>query len=85
MVVKGGEMGGLQREESELKERSVSSEAVVVIYDGVVVKNEGGIGCICTEFSRLSSPSSIRMRLFVLYLVASFLPHGNFPTHTISE
>lgn len=36
----------------------MSSEVVVVSYDGVVVKNEGGIGCICTEFwSVVESPS----------------------------
>ena len=57
----------------------MSSEVVVVVsYDGVVVKNEGGIGCICTEFESFVHHHH-KSLLFGLYL-ASSLPRGrSFP------
>lgn len=58
--------------EAEVKERTVSSEVVVVGYDGVVVKNEGGIGCICTEFwSVVESPSPSQVS-FIWHLFGFF-------------
>ena len=77
-------MGSLQRVEREIKERTGSSEAVVAQYDSVVVRNQGGLGCLCTDFQSSQGRRGHHQHHPSHYLAAVWPlllpPHGNVPT-----